>query len=119
MGFIQSIDEFLQHKGFLHQVVKSGTGATSVTTTSSFECFAFFGELERTVADGYRFSHPFGWSVLFKPAAKDWVVVGNLVTAITDSSSLTVISTATIQKQTPYRHWSEGLDLIVAEVEPN
>ena len=119
MSFIQSLSDFLTHCGQVHQVTRSGAGATSVTTMNTLSCFAYFGNLDRVVEGDYQRTRPFGWSVLFPSDARTCVVVGSLVTAVLDAEDLTVLSTATVKTVNPYRHWNEGLDFIIAEVKPN
>ena len=119
MAFIADLADYLNHLAVVSTISKDGFGAQIATGATTLTCFAYFGELDRSTEGQGVYSAPVGWKIIFGTDARTLLVIGNLVSGVTDQDGLTVISTAEITKVIPYRHWDEGLDFLEVELKLN
>jgi len=109
MTFLTCINTILRHYGQVcHPVKDAFSAVTTVTSISTFACYAYQDEQERLIA-GVEKTKTTEWTVLVHEDAKDVLAIGEWLVGIKDSAGRTVVASGTISDFKQYEQWEDGL----------
>jgi hypothetical protein len=115
--WVEMLGEIFTHSVQACTTTKDAYGVSTVTAVSTLCCYCFQDADIRLVGGDSAQTLAPGWKMVFQAADKDSVTTGHLLQNATDADGSTIFTQARITGITPYRHWSEGLQCVVAELE--
>lgn len=110
--WLECLDSVMNFKCQVQKLSKDGFGRTTVTTTTTSDCFCYFGSEERRT-EGNQRTQTYEWIVLLPASMIGKAAVNDRICNLVDASNVTLISSATIDKLEPVAHWGEGLQFLV------
>ena len=116
-----NVAKYLTHKGqYFPATLDRFTDVTSPTSSSTVECFAYFGEASRHAGGfgGHQFNKSEGWFVIL-PTRCHSVQVGDRLDNIVDNNGVLVKSEGRIEQLVVYRHHRKGIQFVQARLNDN
>jgi len=114
MVFLTSLSSMLSHVGQWGQATVTGFGATTITTVTTTNCFAYTG-VSKEEAEHLRLSRVFDYTLLL-PSSLSSPCVGDCVASVVDTDGRTVVASGKVEEIAEFSHWEHNLQFFVCGI---